>query len=126
MNHEQVGEDEDKEVEGGEEEKDARFVSSRGVHFTSLEGRGAPHGLSCVKEVLRFLVSITDPRDAGNSSRLIGIGLGLVTVALEVGCRELGRFPSLLGIVSNRLCRHLMMVSVCERVSVCLLVSLYD
>lgn len=72
------------------------------------ESAPPPHGVVCVREVLRFLVSITDPRDGGNSSRLMATGLGLVHVALETGCQQMSK--SLMSIVGSKLCRHLIMV----------------
>ena len=41
------------------------FTSSTGVHFTSVGegGGGDPHGMPCVREVLRFLIAIINPRD---------------------------------------------------------------
>ena len=61
---------------------------SSAVDTEGEESAPPPHGVVCVREVLRFLVSITDPRDSGNSSRLIATGLGLIHVALEVGCQH--------------------------------------
>ena len=44
------------------------FTSSRGVRFTPAnkrtgEGTGDPHGMPCIREVLRFLIAIINPRD---------------------------------------------------------------
>ena len=44
------------------------FTSSRGVRFTPAtkrtgEDTGDPHGMPCIREVLRFLIAIINPRD---------------------------------------------------------------
>ena len=74
------------------------------------ESAPPPHGLVCVREVLRFLVSIIDLRDSGNTNRLMATGLGLVHVALETGCQYMSE--SLMSIVGSKLCRHLILVMV--------------
>ena len=142
MNHKlhngdiEEGEEEEEEEEEDAESSYSHITSSESLKaqedsdtpLASLEaqvpeepnGKPRPHGLVCVREVLRFLVSITDPRDtSSNSPRLMATGLGLVSVALEVGCKELNRFPSLLAVVGNRLCRHMIMVCVHPLMFVC-------
>ena len=42
------------------------FTATRGVHFTNpiaREGEETPHGMPCVREVLRFLIAIINPKD---------------------------------------------------------------
>lgn len=104
--------DEEVEKEGSVLKSSKEFVTSRGVHFASVGSTRAPHGLVSLREVLKFLVTIINPRDRGNSRRLIGIGLELLTVALE-GCgRDVTRFPTIMSIIKDQLCRHLISVGV--------------
>ena len=42
------------------------LTTTRGVHFTNpiaREGEETPHGMPCVREVLRFLIAIINPKD---------------------------------------------------------------
>ena len=48
----------------------SKFTSSRGVHFAGPvvvgggdDGEISPHGMPCVREVLRFLIAIINPKD---------------------------------------------------------------
>ncbi|XP_019862575.1 PREDICTED: Golgi-specific brefeldin A-resistance guanine nucleotide exchange factor 1-like, partial [Amphimedon queenslandica] len=75
------------------------FTTSRGVHFSGPvgggdEGEKSPHGMPCVREVLRFFISIINPKDR-NDKRVICIGLDLVTVMLECGGKSLVDIKSL-------------------------------
>lgn len=68
-----------------------------------------PYGLPCIRELLRFLISLTNPHDRHNSEVMIHMGLQLLTVALELA--SVANFPSLLGLVKEELCRYLFQVS---------------
>ena len=55
--------------------------------------------------MFRFLASLINPNDTANSEQQIQIGLNLITCALEVGVEAIERFPSLMGLVKDDLCR---------------------
>lgn len=68
-----------------------------------------PYGLPCIRELLRFLISLTNPHDRHNSDVMIHMGLQLLTVALELS--SVAKCPSLLGLAKEELCRYLFQVS---------------
>ncbi|GBN35557.1 Golgi-specific brefeldin A-resistance guanine nucleotide exchange factor 1, partial [Araneus ventricosus] len=80
------------------EHSEPDYVNPRGVRFTPhqqpKEGTGplVPYGLPCVRELFRYLVSLVNPHDRHNSETMIQVGLNLLTVALEAGADNLGRF----------------------------------
>lgn len=92
--------------------KKQEFVNTQGVKFTSTEaGDGlVPYGMACVREVLRFLVSLTSPTNDQNTPAMISTSLSLVTVALEVGGEHINRCPSLLYLIRDQLCRNLLLL----------------
>ena len=75
-----------------------------------------PYGLPCVRELFRFLISLTNPVDRHNTDVMIHMGLSLLTVALETGADHISCYNSLLYLVKDELCRSLSMVRyrVCE------------
>uniref|UniRef100_UPI00358F0A71 Golgi-specific brefeldin A-resistance guanine nucleotide exchange factor 1 isoform X3 n=1 Tax=Myxine glutinosa TaxID=7769 RepID=UPI00358F0A71 len=103
------------------ENQDAEYVNPRGVRFTNYtksaynkEGNvmPIPYGLPCIRELFRFLVSLSNPldrhsSDRHNSEHMIHMGLQLLTVAMETAHNHVARFPSLLMLVKDDLCRHL-------------------
>lgn len=70
-----------------------------------------PYGLPCVRELLRFLISLCNPLDKQNTDRMMHIGLSLLTVALEVGADHIGNYESLMTLVKDDMCRNLFAVS---------------
>ncbi|KAL8186612.1 UNVERIFIED_CONTAM: G-box binding factor [Gekko kuhli] len=92
---------------------DMDYVNPRGVRFTQCsqkEGTAlVPYGLPCIRELLRFLISLTNPHDRHHSDVMIHMGLQLLTVALELA--SVAKCPSLLGLVKEELCRYLFQVS---------------
>ncbi|XP_039609053.1 Golgi-specific brefeldin A-resistance guanine nucleotide exchange factor 1 isoform X2 [Polypterus senegalus] len=98
---------------------DMDYVNPRGVRFTqSTQRDGAtlvPYGLPCIRELFRFLISLTNPHDRHNSEVMIHMGLQLLTVALE--CAHISKFQSLLGLVKDELCRHLFQLLAIERMN---------
>eukprot|EP00731_Ephydatia_muelleri_P005743 Em0002g1919a len=71
----------------------------------------APYGLPCVREMLRFLISIINSRDRHNSEALVTIGLNLVCAALECSGPVVCQYQSLLLLIQDGLCRNLCTVS---------------
>ncbi|XP_067995850.1 Golgi-specific brefeldin A-resistance guanine nucleotide exchange factor 1 isoform X5 [Melanerpes formicivorus] len=98
---------------------DMDYVNPRGVRFTqSSQKEGAalvPYGLPCIRELFRFLISLTNPHDRHNSEVMIHMGLQLLTVALESA--SIASCQSLLGLVKEELCRHLFQLLSVERLN---------
>uniref|UniRef100_A0A3P8NWB0 Golgi-specific brefeldin A-resistance guanine nucleotide exchange factor 1 n=1 Tax=Astatotilapia calliptera TaxID=8154 RepID=A0A3P8NWB0_ASTCA len=88
---------------------DMDYVNPRGVRFTqSTQRDGAsliPYGLPCLRELFRFLISLTNPHDRHNTDAMMHMGLQLLTVALESA--HIPNYQSLLVLVKDELCRHL-------------------
>uniref|UniRef100_A0A4W5R0T0 Golgi-specific brefeldin A-resistance guanine nucleotide exchange factor 1 n=1 Tax=Hucho hucho TaxID=62062 RepID=A0A4W5R0T0_9TELE len=89
---------------------DMDYVNPRGVRFTPQQTQrdGAaliPYGLPCLRELFRFLISLTNPHDRHNTDAMMHMGLQLLTVALEAA--HIAPYQSLLGLVKDELCRHL-------------------
>ena len=105
-------------------EQQQDFTNEAGVTFESTaetmdsEGSLIPYGLPAVYELLRFLASLINPHEAANTEAQINIGLSLVTTALEVGVNSLAKFPSLLVLVQDTLCRSFISLLASERVGV--------
>lgn len=72
-----------------------------------------PYGLPCIRELLRFLISLCNPLDKQNTDAMIHMGLSLLTIALEVGADSVGKYESLLEMVKDDLCRNVFAVSKC-------------
>uniref|UniRef100_A0A1B6FF78 SEC7 domain-containing protein n=3 Tax=Cuerna arida TaxID=1464854 RepID=A0A1B6FF78_9HEMI len=97
------------------------WYNSQGVRFTPQEeGAGplVPYGLLCIRELFRFLVSLSNPMNKENSEFIIHVGLTLLTVALEVGADAIGKYSTLMAIVKDDLCRNLFMLLSSERLSI--------
>uniref|UniRef100_A0A8C8RJI7 Golgi-specific brefeldin A-resistance guanine nucleotide exchange factor 1 n=1 Tax=Pelusios castaneus TaxID=367368 RepID=A0A8C8RJI7_9SAUR len=98
---------------------DMDYVNPRGVRFTQAsqkEGTAlVPYGLPCIRELFRFLISLTNPHDRHNSEVMIHMGLQLLTVALESA--PVADCQSLLGLVKDELCRHLFQLLSVERLN---------
>lgn len=67
-----------------------------------------PYGLPCLRELFRFLISLTNPHDRHNTDAMMHMGLQLLIVALESG--HIASYQSLLVLVKDELCRHLFQV----------------
>lgn len=75
-----------------------------------------PYGLPCVKELFRFLISLTNPVEKHNTDVMIHIGLTLLTVAMESGADHVANFKSLMQLVRDDMCRNLFSVRLhCSR-----------
>ncbi|XP_076831313.1 Golgi-specific brefeldin A-resistance guanine nucleotide exchange factor 1 isoform X2 [Brachyhypopomus gauderio] len=98
---------------------DMDYVNPRGVRFTqSTQKEGAaliPYGLPCLRELFRFLISLTNPHDRHNSDGMIHMGLQLLNVALE--STYISPYQSLLGLVKDELSRHLIELLSVERMN---------
>ncbi|XP_069577464.1 Golgi-specific brefeldin A-resistance guanine nucleotide exchange factor 1 isoform X2 [Brachyistius frenatus] len=98
---------------------DMDYVNPRGVRFTqSTQRDGAsliPYGLPCLRELFRFLISLTNPHDRHNTDAMMHMGLQLLTAALESA--HIANYPSLLVLVKDELCRHLFQLLSVERMN---------
>ena len=90
------------------------YVNPRGIRFTQevhLYDEETitliPHGLPCVREVFRFLITLINPFDSHNYEHMIQISLSLLTVAMEVASDSIANFSSLLQLARDELCKHL-------------------
>ncbi|XP_063243123.1 Golgi-specific brefeldin A-resistance guanine nucleotide exchange factor 1 isoform X2 [Bacillus rossius redtenbacheri] len=90
------------------------YVNPQGVRFVNQElpvlESGpqplVPYGVLCVRELLRFLVSLCNPLDKQNTEAMLHMGLTLLTVALEVGADSIANYASLMALVTDSLCRN--------------------
>ncbi|XP_070398322.1 Golgi-specific brefeldin A-resistance guanine nucleotide exchange factor 1 isoform X4 [Nothobranchius furzeri] len=98
---------------------DMDYVNPRGVRFTQSTQRDGvsliPYGLPCLRELLRFLISLTNPHDRHNTDAMMHMGLQLLTVALESA--HIANYQSLLVLVKDELCRHMFQLLSLERMS---------
>uniref|UniRef100_A0A3Q3JAW5 Golgi-specific brefeldin A-resistance guanine nucleotide exchange factor 1 n=1 Tax=Monopterus albus TaxID=43700 RepID=A0A3Q3JAW5_MONAL len=98
---------------------DKDYVNTQGVRFTqSMQRDGAsliPYGLPCLRELFRFLISLTNPHDRHNTDAMMHMGLQLLTVALESA--HIANYQSLLGLVKDELCRHLFQLLSMDRMN---------
>ncbi|XP_056147557.1 Golgi-specific brefeldin A-resistance guanine nucleotide exchange factor 1 [Lampris incognitus] len=98
---------------------DMDYVNPRGVRFTqSTQKDGSsliPYGLPCLRELFRFLISLTNPHDRHNTDAMMHMGLQLLTVALESA--HIANYQSLLGLVKDELCRHLFQLLSVDRMN---------
>ncbi|XP_010624716.1 Golgi-specific brefeldin A-resistance guanine nucleotide exchange factor 1 isoform X2 [Fukomys damarensis] len=98
---------------------DMDYVNPRGVRFTqSSQQEGTalvPYGLPCIRELFRFLISLTNPHDRHNSEVMIHMGLHLLTVALESA--PVAQCQTLLGLIKDEMCRHLFQLLSVERLN---------
>ncbi|KAF9795917.1 hypothetical protein SFRURICE_007436 [Spodoptera frugiperda] len=90
-------------------DKPGEYVNHRGIRFTPQDDANLqPYGLVCVRELFRFLISLCNPLDSQNTSGMVHLGLSLVGTALEVSADQLAKYPSLLYLVKDPLCRNLL------------------
>ncbi|XP_058527817.1 Golgi-specific brefeldin A-resistance guanine nucleotide exchange factor 1 isoform X4 [Ochotona princeps] len=98
---------------------DMDYVNPRGVRFTqSSQKEGTtlvPYGLPCIRELFRFLISLTNPHDRHNSEVMIHMGLHLLTVALESA--PVAQCQTLLGLIKDEMCRHLFQLLSVDRLN---------
>ncbi|KAH9635951.1 hypothetical protein HF086_015525 [Spodoptera exigua] len=100
-------------------EKPGEYVNHRGIRFTPQDDANLqPYGLVCVRELFRFLISLCNPLDSQNTSGMVHLGLSLVGTALEVSADQLAKYPSLLYLVKDPLCRNLLSLLSTERISI--------
>ena len=76
-----------------------------------------PYGLPCVRELFRFLVSLTSPVDRHNTDVMVHMGLSLLTVALEAGADHIPGYTSLIVLVKDDMLKNLFFVSAARRSS---------
>lgn len=99
-------------------------INPQGVRFIpsdesgdSQNGIHVPYGLPCVRELLRFLISLINPLEKQNSEVMIQVGLRLLTVAVETASDVIPSIPSLLSLIQDETCRSLFELLKSERLS---------
>ena len=104
------------------ENQEQEYVNPRGVRFVQesavVSGSNAanmPYGLPCVRELLRFLISLIGNK---NSDLMISMGLNLITIGLESGIDHIASYQSLLAYVKDDLCRNLYNLLSVDRLSI--------
>lgn len=97
------------------------YVNRRGIRFTpqlQQEVNLSPYGLACVRELLRFLISLCNPLDKQNTDIMMHLGLTLLTVAFEISADNIGKYSTLLALVKDDLCRNLFALMNTERLTI--------
>ncbi|XP_050501190.1 Golgi-specific brefeldin A-resistance guanine nucleotide exchange factor 1 [Diabrotica virgifera virgifera] len=97
------------------------YINQRGIRFTpqlQQEANLSPYGLACVRELLRFLISLCNPLDKQNTEIMIHLGLTLLTVAFEISADNIGKYNTLLALVKDDLCRNLFSLMNTERLAI--------
>ncbi|EFO21246.1 Sec7 domain-containing protein [Loa loa] len=77
-----------------------------------------PYGIPCVRELLRFLIALTNPLDRANTESMILMALNLLTVALEAGADHIRSFSLLMPLVKDELCRALLQLLDTEKLPI--------
>ncbi|KAK9505516.1 hypothetical protein O3M35_009555 [Rhynocoris fuscipes] len=98
------------------------WVNQQGVRFTASDDDSTtvsgPYGVISVHELLRFVASLINPFDKQNTETMINTGLTLLTVALEVAADNMARYPSLMVIIKDDVCKNLFALLHSERLAV--------
>ncbi|GFR62155.1 Golgi-specific brefeldin A-resistance guanine nucleotide exchange factor 1 [Elysia marginata] len=109
--------------------QEGEFVNPKGVRFLQNQQQMGsdgyqqgpyplvPYGLPCVRELFRFLVSLTSPLDRHNTDVMVHMGLSLLVVAMETAGDHISSYSSLLYLVKDELSRNLAMLLQSERIS---------
>lgn len=102
------------------EQVDPDYVNPRGVRFVQDGPNGynaanVPYGLPCVRELLRFLISLINVK---NTEIMTSMGLNLLTIGLESGVDHLASYQSLLSYVKDDLCKNLYNLLSTERLAI--------
>ncbi|CAF0877301.1 unnamed protein product [Brachionus calyciflorus] len=119
--NEKKSEDEKKsELETTVTNEDSEYVNPRGVRFvqegpSGVHAANIPYGLPCVRELLRFLISLINSR---NSELMVSMGLNLITIGLESGIDHMASYQSLLAYIKDDLCKNLYNLLSSERLSI--------
>ena len=108
------------DMEFVEIKEDTDYVNPRGVRFVQdgpngVNAANIPYGLPCVRELLRFLISLISFK---NSDIMISMGLNLLTIGLESGVDHLASYQSLLAYVKDDLCKKLYNLLSAERLTI--------
>ncbi|KAJ1370138.1 G-box binding factor [Parelaphostrongylus tenuis] len=77
-----------------------------------------PYGLPCCRELLRFLISLSNPLDRKNTESMVVLGLNLLTVALEAAADHLANYSFLTPLLKDNLSRSLLQLLDTEKLPV--------
>ena len=79
---------------------------------TTTEQPGpTPYGLPSIRELLRVLISLLNPHDTQHTDSMRLMALNILNIAIEIGGRSIGRFPSLRAMVADELCKHVLQLA---------------
>ena len=101
-------------------EHESDYVNQQGVRFiqdgpNGLNSANVPYGLPCIRELLRFLISLINFK---NSDMMISMGLNLLTIGFESGVDHISTYQSLLAYVKDDLCKNLFNLLSSEKLSI--------
>ncbi|CAJ0942083.1 unnamed protein product, partial [Mesorhabditis belari] len=77
-----------------------------------------PYGLPCARELLRFLITLTNPLDRHNTEQMIVLGLNLLIVVLEASADHLSNYSLFLPLIKDELCRSLLQLLETEKLPI--------
>eukprot|EP00057_Strongylocentrotus_purpuratus_P004148 XP_003728128.1 PREDICTED: golgi-specific brefeldin A-resistance guanine nucleotide exchange factor 1 isoform X3 [Strongylocentrotus purpuratus] len=103
---------------------ESEYVNPQGIRFTPQQkqkhgaGPPIPYGLPCVRELLRFLISLINPHDRHNTDLMMHMGLSLLTIAVETGCDHIPSFSTLIALIKDEMCKNLFALLQTERLSI--------
>ncbi|VDL76122.1 unnamed protein product [Nippostrongylus brasiliensis] len=99
-----------------------REISSMDEVESDVEPSGntvqMPYGLPCCRELLRFLIALSNPLDRQNTESMVVLGLNLLTVALEAAADHLTNYSILVPLLKDNLCRSLLQLLDTEKLPV--------
>jgi brefeldin A-resistance guanine nucleotide exchange factor 1 len=106
--------------------QESEFINPKGVRFLQQQPQSheagpiplIPYGLPCVRELFRFLVSLTNPIDRHNTDVMVHMGLSLLIVALETASDQISCYSSMLYLVKDELSRNVTVLLQSERLSI--------
>ncbi|KAG0371001.1 GDP/GTP exchange factor for ARF [Gamsiella multidivaricata] len=65
------------------------------------------YGLPSIRELLRVLISLLNPHDQQHTDRMRLMALSILDVALEVGGKSITKFPALMSLAADDMCKYL-------------------
>lgn len=93
-------------------ESNSTTTSSEAIHgATDTTGDSDPFGIICINEFLRILISMISPSNQFQymeSTRVFA--LLLINTAIEVSGEEISTHPSLMILVSDSICKHILQI----------------
>ena len=92
---------------GGEGEIAAATAAAVITTATTAGNKSDSYGVPCLVELLKLLLSLSNPRNPQNTETMVSMSLSLLTIALETGGHALSRFDALMELIGDGLCYNL-------------------